>query len=237
MDGSPNIARIGALVGDPARAGMLSVLLGGRALSAGELAREVGVTAPTASAHLARLENGGLLRMRKQGRHRYYALAGDEVAHLLETMMGLVSAGDAMRSRIGPRDAALRRARVCYNHLAGDAGVRVFDAMIGAGHVHRHGEALALSDAGAAFVAGLGVDVDALEAARSPTCLECLDWSERRSHLAGGLGRALLARFESLRWIRRHDGSRALRITPSGVRALDRHFPECVVGASPDPVR
>ena len=224
MNGSPNIARIGALVGDPARAGMLSVLMGGRALSAGELAHEVGITAQTASSHLAKLEQGGLLRVRKQGRHRYHALAGEEVAHLLEVMMGLTAASAPTRSRIGPGDAALRHARVCYNHLAGDVGVGMFESLLGAGHVRRKDGALTLSDSGIAFVTALGIDVDAVERARAPTCLECLDWSERRSHLAGALGRALLARFESLRWLARRPDSRVLEVTAAGRRAIDRHF-------------
>jgi len=126
MDGTPNIARIGVLVGDNTRASILSALMHGKALTASELAHEAGVTAQTASLHLAKLEAGGLLSRRKQGRHRYFTLASAEVAKLLESMMGFVAANSPLRTITGPRDAALRDTRVCYNHLAGHARARIF---------------------------------------------------------------------------------------------------------------
>jgi len=130
MDGTPNIAKIGALLGDNTRARMLSTLMHGKALTASELAREAGVTAQTATSHLAKMEAGGLLLLRKQGRHKYFALANDDVAALLETLMGLSAGIEPLRTTTGPRDAAMRNARVCYNHLAGNKGIQLHDSLI-----------------------------------------------------------------------------------------------------------
>ena len=135
MKEGPDIAQIGALVGDPARANMLTALMGGRALTATELAGVAGITLQTASSHLAKLEAGGLVSQRKQGRHRYFALSDDEVGLLLESLMGFAANRGFLRTRPGPKDPALRRARVCYNHLAGDFGVRMLDRLIADGHV------------------------------------------------------------------------------------------------------
>ncbi|MEO0960637.1 MAG: winged helix-turn-helix domain-containing protein, partial [Pseudomonadota bacterium] len=122
MKAGPDIAHIAALIGDPARANMLTALMSGKALTVSELAEEAGVTIQTASSHLSKLDEGGLLRPRKQGRHKYFTLASDDVAHVLEGLMGLAAGSGYLRKRTGPRDAELRRARVCYNHLAGDMG-------------------------------------------------------------------------------------------------------------------
>ena len=225
MSEGPDIALIGALIGDPARAQMLSALMGGRALSAGELAREAGVTPQTASAHLARMTDAGLLTRRAQGRARYYALAGADVADTLETLMTLSGSRGPARTRPGPRDPDLRRARTCYDHLAGALGVQAFDSMLARGFLDMQGARGRLSAAGAAFAGDLGVDAAALDAAARPACRACLDWSERRSHLAGGFGAALLARAEAEHWLTRRDGSRALTVTRRGAAAFDRLFP------------
>ncbi|MFO1165925.1 MAG: winged helix-turn-helix domain-containing protein [Paracoccus sp. (in: a-proteobacteria)] len=134
MKDGPDIARVAALIGDPARANMLTALMGGRALTASELAQEAGVTAQTASSHLARLAEGGLIRQRKQGRHRYHQLASAEVAALLESLMGLAAGAGHLRRRPGPRDPAMRRARVCYDHLAGEMGTTMFESMLARGY-------------------------------------------------------------------------------------------------------
>src|SRR5689334_9614792 len=135
MRTGPDIARIAALLGDPARANMLTALLGGVALSAGELAREAGVTAQTASSHLAKLSQGGLVLARRQGRHSYYALSGPEVGEVLEGLMGLADKGGLKRARPGPREPELRRARVCYDHLAGDLGVAMLEGLMASGRL------------------------------------------------------------------------------------------------------
>ncbi|MEJ1967187.1 MAG: winged helix-turn-helix domain-containing protein [Rhizomicrobium sp.] len=224
MKAGPDIAPVAALIGDPARANMLSALLDGRALTAGELAREAGVTAQTASSHLAKLSQGGLVTPRRQGRHAYFALAGADVAALLESLMSLAARTGHSRTRPGPAEPALRRARVCYDHLAGDLGVALFDGLVARRLLLRQGAGLALSRRGADFMRAFGIGLDAASAARRPLCKDCLDWSARRSHLAGALGAALLARIFALGWARREPGSRAVAFTPPGLRAFERTF-------------
>jgi len=224
MKEGPDIARIAALIGDPARANILTALMSGKALTASELAAEAGVGLPTASSHLRKLEEGGLIAQRKSGRHRYFTLSGDEVARVLEALMGLAAGHGHLRSRTGPKDDALRRARVCYNHLAGEMGVEMYQAMRARGFVAGEDDTLALTDAGRRFVADLGVDLAALPRSRAPLCRECLDWSARQSHLAGQLGRALLAQFIANDWARRAAGSRAVLFTPRGETAFAQAF-------------
>lgn len=222
MKEGPDIARVATLIGDPARANMLTALMAGKALTASELAREAGIGAPTASSHLAKLESGGLVVQRRQGRHKYVALAGDEVARVLEALMGLAAGTGHLRSRTGPRDGALRKARVCYNHLAGDMGTRLFDSLVARGLIAEAGATVALTPEGARWMAGFGIDVAALARGRAPLCRACLDWSERRTHLAGSLGRAVLARIEALGWARRDAATRAVVFSPPGEAAFRR---------------
>jgi len=224
MDSTPNIAKIGALLGDNTRARMLSVLMHGKALTASELATEAGVTAQTATTHLAKLVDGGLLQLRKQGRHKYFALAGEEVAALLENLMGLTNSNELMHTRTGPRDEQMCIARVCYNHLAGSRGIQLYDHLVGTGKIVDREGALLLSAKGERFVLDFGIDLDTLRASRSPLCRSCLDWSERRTHLAGSLGRALLEKFERLRWVKRVPGSRVIKFSLKGEREFDRQF-------------
>src|SRR5690606_21538064 len=159
MKEGPDIARIAALIGDPARANMLVALMSGKALTATELAAEAGITAQTASSHLARLHQGGLLLPRKQGRHKYFALASTEVASVLEALMGLAADAGLLRSRTGPKDKALRHARICYNHLAGDMGVQMFDSLVAQSYLVSDSSRLRLTEPGRNFAAGLGIDV------------------------------------------------------------------------------
>lgn len=226
MKEGPDISQIGALIGDPARANMLTALMGGQALTATELAGAAGVTLQTASAHLSKLEGGGLVAQRKQGRHRYFALGDDEVGLLLENIMGFAANRGLMRTRPGPKDPALRKARVCYNHLAGDFGVRMLDQLVADGDVALDGEDAALTPTGEARITAMGIDVAALRTQRRPVCRTCLDWSERRSHLAGSLGEALLARFIADGWAKREKDSRAIRFTPDGERRFLALFPD-----------
>ncbi|APG83757.1 HTH-type transcriptional regulator YdfF [Sinorhizobium americanum CCGM7] len=225
MKEGPDIALIGSLIGDPARANMLTALMGGQALTPTELAAQAGITLQTASSHLAKLEAGGLLTQRKQGRHRYYALAEDEVGLMLESLMGFAASRGLTRHRPGPRDPALRKARVCYNHLAGDYGVRLLDSLVAARQIEVTGEDLALTDAGRHRIEALGIDYDALQKSRRPICRTCLDWSERRSHLAGSLGDALLTHFIEEGWAKREKGSRVIRFSHNGERAFLELFP------------
>ena len=224
MKDGPDIARIAALIGDPARANMLTALMSGKALTATELSQEAGITLQTASSHLAKLDEGGLLMPRKQGRHKYFSLANDEVAHVLEALMGLAAGSGHLRTRIGPRDEELRKARVCYNHLAGHMGIQMYDSFLRQGFLDMSADGLTLTKTGASFVRDFGIDLNALTAKKSPLCRECLDWSERRSHLAGSLGRALLTQMENLGWAKRIPENRIVRFTKAGQAEFDATF-------------
>lgn len=223
----PDIARIGALIGDPARANMLGALLSGKALTATELAAEAGVTGQTASSHLKKLMGGGLLLQAKQGRHRYFTLAGPEVGAVLEAVMGLAARKGHLRTRTGPKDPAMRAARVCYDHLAGDMAVRIFDSLQSRDFLAIAGAkgGFGLTENGSSFVREIGIDLDALTASRRPLCRVCLDWSERRNHLAGSLGAALLTHFIEKDWLRRDRNSRTVRFSPKGQAEIRQLFP------------
>jgi DNA-binding transcriptional ArsR family regulator len=225
MKEGPDIALLGSLIGDPARANMLVALLSGKALTASELAHEASITLQTASSHLKKLEEANLLALRKQGRHRYFALADEDVGALLESMMGLAAKRGMLRTRTGPKDADLRHARICYNHLAGDMGIRLFDSMIDQALLVEEEEVVELTDQGEAFILELGLDLAALKKQRRPLCKGCLDWSNRRTHLAGSLGQALLEHFYAQKWARREEGTRIIHFNDTGTKAFHTLFP------------
>src|SRR5260364_215505 len=184
MKSGPDIAMVAALVGDPARANMLTALLSGRALTATELAQEAGVTPQTASSHLAKLESGGLIEPEKQGRHRYYRLADPDVADVLEKLAGLAARAGHMRVRTGPKEPELRRARICYDHLAGDLGVQMLESMVSQKLVRRRKQEIVLTEDGEQFLTRhLRISPEMLAHPRRPVCKACLDWSARRHHL------------------------------------------------------
>jgi DNA-binding transcriptional ArsR family regulator len=215
------LAETASLIGEPARTAMLVALIDGRALTASELARAAGIAAPTASGHLARLCEAGLLAPARPGRHRYFRLASPAVARLIEDLMAVTS-GLASPRRIatGPRDPALRRARICYDHLAGEIAVAIADSLRRAGHVELDDERATVTGQGADFLAAIGIDLPTARLA----CRPCLDWSERRPHLAGPLGSALLADLLGRGWIARSEAGRAVRISPGGAVGLERIF-------------
>ncbi|MEU7881865.1 ArsR/SmtB family transcription factor [Microbispora bryophytorum] len=222
--GDADIAPVAALIADGARAAMLTALLDGRALAAGELAGIAGVSAPTASSHLARLLDGGLVTVVKQGRHRYYRLAGPDVARTLE-VLARISGRVAVRSLRQSRQARLlREARSCYDHLAGRVGVELYDALVReAGLIEADGGCL-LTASGAQALTELGVDVDRVRRARRRFAPDCLDWLERRPHLGGALGAAVLDRLLAREWLVRGTVPRALRLTGAGREGLERIF-------------
>ena len=225
MKDGPNIAAIAAMVGDPARANMLTALLNGAALTATELALEANVTKQTASSHLAKLVAGGLIAVEAQGRHKYYRLADADVAGLLETLMGVAARAKALRSRPGPKEPALRHARVCYDHLAGELGVGLFDAFIKNKWMLPGPEkTYTLTKLGRIKVQTFGVDIDDIEKGARPLCRACLDWSVRRHHLAGALGAAILDVIFERNWVTQRRGSRVLDFTPVGEAGLKRVF-------------
>jgi DNA-binding transcriptional ArsR family regulator len=221
------LAATAALLGDPARAAMLQALFGGEALTAGELARVAGIGAPAASAHLARLTEGGLLSVHRQGRHRYHRLASEEVAAALETL-GALTLAVAPAPRRFPHGETFRTARLCYDHLAGRLGVALHRGLVGQGWIVPAAGGWATTAAGEAGLDGLGIDLAAARTARRFAC-DCMDWSERRPHLAGGLGREIAAGCLRRHWVSRLPperegdpvGRRRLRLTPEGARQLD----------------
>jgi DNA-binding transcriptional ArsR family regulator len=224
MKDGPNIARVAALVGDNARAEVLSALMADRALTATELATIADVTKQTISAHLAKLVDAGLLAVLQQGRHRYFRLADRDVAALLESLMGVAFRTGAVRLRGSPREPALRKARVCYDHLAGERGVQAYESMLAQQVFTLRRSALRLTPSGAAWFARIGIDVTALRSGRRALCRTCLDWGERRHHLAGALGTAMLRRMLALGWVKQARDSRVLTFLPPGELAFARLF-------------
>lgn len=222
MKEGPSIAPLAALIGDPARANMLTALMDGRALTVSELAAAAGVALPTASEHLGKLDAAGLLAAEKQGRHRYFRLSGPDVADVLEGLMGLAQRTGATRTRTGPKDPMLREARVCYDHLAGEKGVALFDGLVRQGLLAGTA-APDLTAAGQSFFENLGFDFATLRRGRRPLCRHCLDWSERRSHLGGALGAAALAFILQQGWARREAG-RVIRFSHDGGAAFAAAF-------------
>src|ERR1700751_925934 len=229
MKTGPDIAGVASLVGAPARANMLSALMSGRALTASELAQEAGITPQTASSHLSKLEGGGLIEPEKQGRHRYYRLTDPDVAGVLEGLAGLAARAGHMRVRTGPKDPALRRARICYDHLAGDLGVQMLDSMKAQHLVRQKKQDIELTVEGERFLEkNLQISPDTLAHPRRPVCKACLDWSERRHHLAGTLGAAMMSRFAELKWAARDTtpGSRVINFTRAGEKRFAALFPQ-----------
>ncbi|WP_299546054.1 winged helix-turn-helix domain-containing protein [uncultured Tateyamaria sp.] len=224
MKEGPDISQIAALIGDPARANILTALMDGRALTASELAEEAGVGLSTASGHLSKLTDADLVSPRKSGRHKYFHLADAEVAGVLEALMGLAARRGATRVRTGPKDAQMQVARVCYNHLAGRMGVQMYRSLLGRDLLVEDNENVALTAAGRDFATGFGIDLAELEKGRTLLCRTCLDWSERRNHLAGSLGRAMLTRMEDLGWMHRDAGSRVICVTQKGKAAFEDMF-------------
>ena len=203
MKDGPNIARIASLLGDPARADVLTALMTDRALTATELAAIAGVTKQTMSAHLSKLLDAVLVAVEQQGRHRYFRLADQDVAALLESLMGVAFRAGAVRLVSSPREPALRKARICYDHLAGESGVTAYEALLRHGVLEISRGELKLGATGAEWFNRLGIDTAAAARQRRTLCRPCMDWSERRYHLAGALGAALWSRFADLEWAAR----------------------------------
>jgi len=218
------LAEIAALMGDVARANILSALMDGRALTASELAWHGGVSAQTTSGHLAKLSEARLIAMTRQGRHRYYRLASPEVAQAIEALMAVASFGPKRHRPVGPKDEALRRARTCYDHLAGRLGIALADALTSQDHLVLSESAGALTGKGQRFLCSFGIELEDEHRNRRAVCRTCLDWSERRPHLAGRLGSALCTRMFDLGWIERIKDSRALAITTEGRGGLRSTF-------------
>ena len=242
MKDGPNIARIAALVGDPTRADVLTALMADRSFTATELAAVAGVTKQTMSAHLSKLLDAALVAVDQQGRHRYFRLADEDVAALLESLMGVAFRTGAVRLLSSPREPALRRARVCYDHLAGEFGVMAYESLMRQAAFEMSRGELRLTGAGEEWFQRLGIDTLAAARQRRTFCRRCMDWSERRHHLAGSLGAALLSRYLELKWASRDKNSRVVKFTPGGERAFRKLFetaaaPESRAVSPPAPTR
>jgi DNA-binding transcriptional ArsR family regulator/ribosomal protein S19E (S16A) len=221
MDAEPDIARLARTIGDSTRIHMLNALMEGRALTAKELAYGAGIAPATATAHLSKLENEGLVSATAQGRHKYYRLASAEVAHLIESLSALAPQ---------PRDAApkaehpIRIARFCYDHLAGRLGTRLTEALTARGVLAKVDKSFTVTRKGESWFETFDIDLSALRRGRRKFAYPCLDWSERRDHLGGALGAALAQRLITLGWIEKNRRSRVVSVTRAGERALAREF-------------
>jgi len=224
MNGGPDLAVVAALVGDAARANILAALLDGRALPASELAYFAHISPQTASGHLAKLTDGKLLAVVRQGRNRYYRLATPLVGQMLEGIMAIAAQGPERHRPISKADDAVRTARTCYDHFAGKLGVGIADNLIQRGYLVLTPEAGEVTERGAAFLGDFGVDLAALRLKRRTLCRPCLDWTERRLHIGGTVGAALAKRCFDIGWFTRSRDSRALGITPAGRRGLEEIF-------------
>jgi DNA-binding transcriptional ArsR family regulator len=203
---------------------MLMCLMAGRSHTATELARAANVTKQTASSHLSKLVDAHLIAVESIGRNRYFRLADHDVGTVIEHLTGLAERTGAMHIDSGPKDPALRKARVCYDHLAGELGVLVFDSLTQQGCLRAGDEGLALTAEGERFCGAMGIDLAAMERRRRPLCLPCLDWSVRRHHLAGALGGAMLTRFFALGWAHPKKGTRVVLFSAVGERSLRNRF-------------
>ena len=224
MKEGPDISIVAALIGNPACANMLMALMAGPALTATELAQEAGLTLSTVSGHLAKLERACLVAIERQGRHRYFRLADRDVAIALEGLMPVAARAGHLRIRTGPRDPELRRARSCYDHLAGDLAVKMFDRFLQRRLLATRGDDLRVTEDGRHFFAKSSIDVEALARARRPLCRPCLDWSERRSHLSGTLGSAIFDHILARGWAVREGGTRIVRFSAAGEQKMQSWF-------------
>lgn len=220
MKDGPNISITASMMGDPARANMVMALMSGMSLTATELAREAGVTPSTASGHLAKLEGCGLVTSTKQGRHRYFCIADPDVAHAVEALVAVAARVGHLRTRPGPKDQAMRRARSCYDHLAGHLAVDLFERWVSLRVLHWRDDAVELTQEGRRLLSDRGIDVPLLEGRKRPLCRTCIDWSERRNHLGGSVGAAILSHITEQGWAIRKAGSRTVAFSARGERSF-----------------
>jgi DNA-binding transcriptional ArsR family regulator len=220
MKDGPDISRVAAMMGDPARANMLMALMSGMALTSNELAREASVSASTASTHLSQMESCGLVSGRKQGRFKYFSLSSADVAHAIEALVAVASQAGHLRMRPGPKDDKMRRARTCYDHLAGHLAVGMFDHWVAIGVLTWRDDEVFLTNKGRTFLIGRGIDAAALQLERRPLCRTCIDWSERKNHLGGSVGAAVFSQLLSKGWGKREGCDRTVRVNPPQERAF-----------------
>jgi DNA-binding transcriptional ArsR family regulator len=220
----PEISTIGSLIGDPSRAHMLTALMAGKALTATELALEADISAQTATSHLNQLVDGKLLVVRKQGRHKYFQLANFQVAEMLESILSFSALLSTPSITTGPSDPALKYARVCYDHLAGEVGVALYDSLKSHQYIIDNGDETYLTDAGRAFFSDIGFDFQSPKPSKRLLCKSCLDWSERTNHLSGVLGKWIMDDLFEKKLIKREMDSRAVKFSPKGYVEFKKTF-------------
>ncbi|MEK5240409.1 helix-turn-helix domain-containing protein [Paenibacillus sp. FSL L8-0470] len=224
MKANSNVAVIASLVSETSRAAILTVLLDGRFHAASELAYMAGIQPQTASFHLAKMVNANVVAVEKQGRHRYYGIRNQEVAQVMESLLSLAPPVPIKSLRQASEDKALRYARTCYDHLAGSIGVQLTNALLRAGILREDKEGFAVTEDGEDFFASFQIDVEQVKKKRRSFSHKCLDWSERRHHLAGALGSALLEKLLEVNWVQRLPNTRAIKITSEGKRGFKEVF-------------
>jgi len=223
---NPLLAESASLLADPSRAAILTAMLDGRFHTASELAYMAGIKQQTASFHLSKLQNGGLVKVEKHGRHRYYHLAGSEIAEILESLLTISRPPEIRSLRQSSQMKALKFGRTCYDHLAGELGVRITDSMQEAGYLHWEDQEWLVTKKGESFYSELGLDLSRLRKKRRSFSRACLDWSERKHHLAGALGSELTHMWFELGWIERVPSSRAVKLTERGQIGFEDQFGE-----------
>lgn len=213
---NPNMAEIASLLGETSRATMLASMMDGRFHTASELAYMAAIKPQTASFHLAKLVDGKLVKVEKQGRHRYFQLADEEIAHLLESFLAISPPPEVRSLKQSSQMKLLQGARTCYDHLAGKLGVQLTDSLLNAGYLKLEEKQFLITSEGTQFFTDFGLDLVDLKRKRRSFSPACLDWSERRYHLAGALGQGILAHLLSLRWVTRVPSIRAIKVTEKG---------------------
>ncbi|WP_425590375.1 ArsR/SmtB family transcription factor [Fictibacillus enclensis] len=219
-----NVAEIASIVSESSRAAMLTALMDGRFHTASELAYRAGIKPQTASFHLSKMQEAGVIALEKQGRHRYYGILNEEVAKVMESLLFIAPPVKIKSLKQSSQDKAIRYARTCYDHLAGNVGVQLTDALLKAGFLEEEKENFIVPEEGVRFFGEMGIDLERIRKKRRSFSFRCLDWSERRHHLAGSLGNALLERFLQLGWMQRVPQNRAVKITEAGITGLKRTF-------------
>lgn len=224
MSDQPNISKIASLLGEPARAKIMTALLGGKALTATELAIEADISASTASSHLSKLHSALLISVQKQGRHKYFQIFDYHVAELIESLFNISSRIEHSRVPTGPKDTDLRLARICYDHLAGDLAVQLLASLIASSLIIEESNQIRLSESGTSFFNNRHADITKMQKLKRPTCRNCLDWSERKFHLAGSLGKWILNDIIANNWAHKDLDSRVIRFESAGFKAFKKTY-------------
>ncbi|WP_127590468.1 ArsR/SmtB family transcription factor [Paenibacillus lautus] len=224
MNANSNIAQVASLVSDASRAAILTVLLDGRYHPASELAYMAKIKPQTASFHLSKMVAANLVTVEEQGRHRYYGIRNQEVAQILETLLSITPPVEIRSLNQATEHEAIRQARTCYDHLAGSLGIQLTNSLLSAGVISETENQFTVTEKGEEFFKAFQIDLEQVKRKRRAFTHRCLDWSERRHHLAGALGHALLERLLELNWIQRLPRTRAITITPEGKKGLKETF-------------